>query len=67
MQATFITTGSYEIVYSTIPGKTHQINHYKVGRKGMATIHLLNFIDEYGMTGKQVYIDQYGSPWVKRA
>jgi hypothetical protein len=67
MKATFVTTGECIVVYSTKPDKTHQIDHYKVGRKGMGTIYISNYIAEYDMVGKHIYIDNYGSPWVKRA
>jgi hypothetical protein len=67
MKATFVTTGCVETVLKTIPGKPQQIDHYKVGRKGTGTIHVSNFIAEYGMVGKHIHIDKYGSPWVKRA
>jgi hypothetical protein len=66
MTPTFITTGIYETVYKTTLGTADPIiDHYKVGRKGMDTIRLTNFVNEYGVAGNQIHIDEYGFPWVK--
>jgi hypothetical protein len=66
MEATFITTGEFEAIFKMVPGKDYEtVDHYKVGRKGMGTIHISNFVAEYGMKGKQIRIDKYGSAWVK--
>jgi hypothetical protein len=65
MEPTFITDGECTPIMSTKLGIEHHIDHYKVGRKGMSTIWMLNAIPEYSLKGKHIYIDKYGNPWVK--
>jgi hypothetical protein len=65
MEPNFITSGDCTPVLSKDPKLENHIDHYEVGRKDMGTIWMLKDIPEYYTKGKSIYVDKYGSPWVK--
>lgn len=62
MKPTFITSGDVEHICD-VEGKTIG---YKVGRKNSKTIRLSVVHPEYYSENHYVYIDQYGSAWIKK-
>lgn len=65
MTPSFITTGQVDTVFKKAKNGDDIVSHYYVGRKDMGRIHLLTVLPEYYTAGVAIYVDSYGSPWVK--
>ena len=59
---TFKTSGHVE----TALNDDGEIAHHLIGRKGAEPITVHYVIEEYYDEGNSIYIDRYGSPWVKK-
>jgi hypothetical protein len=62
MQPTFVTGGDVRPEYNS----DGSVKCYHVSRKEGDPMWLHYCIDEYYSEGHRIYIDNYGSPWVRK-